>query len=104
MNRSTWPMGLFGVISLASTFQVRSPQVRNRNGPNENSRLTLLALSVGSSSLGRLSPANGLGLPVLGITSPLAVTTLTSSGVFPERSGSLSPAFSVFDLFWLAER
>src|SRR5579859_4330325 len=104
MNRSTLPIGFFGVTNFASTFQVKSPQVRKRKLPNDKSRLRLLALSVGSSGWGRFSEAKGLGSPALGRTSPLAVTVLMTSGVFPERSGSLSPTLSVFDLFWLAAR
>src|SRR5262245_4375957 len=104
MKRSTLPIGLLGVTSFASVYQVRSPHVRKRNGPKERSRLTLLALSVVSSGCGRFSPAKGLGSPELARTSPLAVTVFISSGVFPERKGSLSPTFSVFDLFWVAAR
>src|SRR5262245_11030097 len=104
MNKSTLPMGFFGVTSFASVFHVRSPQVRKRNGPKERSRLTLLALSVGSSGWGRFSAAKGFGSPVFAITSPLAVTVFISSGVLPERNGSLSPTLRVFDLFWVAAR
>ena len=43
-------------------------------------------------------------LTVILVPSPLPVTILVSSGVFPERSGSLSPTLSAFDLFWLAAR
>src|SRR5579872_2299963 len=104
MKRSTSPMGFLGVTSLASTFHVRSPQVRNRKGPKPRSRLTLLALSLGSSGFGLFSSANGLGSPELGRTSPLAVTVVTTSGVLPDRKGSLSPTLRAFDLFWLAAR
>src|SRR5882724_7406312 len=101
MNRSTLPIGLFGVASLASTFHVRSPQLRKRNGPNESNWLKLLALSLVSVGWGLFWSANGFGSPELAMTSPLAVRIVTSSGVFPDWSGILSPTLRVFDLFWL---
>src|SRR5260370_8630888 len=99
MNRSTLPIGLLGVTSFASTFHVRSPQVRNRNGPNATRRLRLLALSLESSGCGWCSSAYGLRSPVLGSTSPLAVMVLNSRGVVPERHRTLSPTLSLFHLF-----
>src|SRR5579863_5392398 len=98
MNRSTFPTGLLGVTSLASTFHVRSPHVRYRNGPNASSRLTLWALSVGSSGSGLLSLANGFFSPVLGSTWALAVIVFSSMGVLAAVSGILSPTLSVLDL------
>ena len=38
------------------------------------------------------------------MTSPLAVTIFTDSGVLPALSGRESPALSGLDWFWAAER
>src|SRR5436309_16125879 len=104
MNSSTLPSGLFGVINFISILWVRSPQQRNENLPNFVRKLTLDELSDGSSSGGLKSLANGFGSPTFGMTSRLAVTIFSDSGVLPDFSGSMSPALSVFDLFCEAAR
>ena len=104
MNRSICPIGLLGDINFASVFHVKSPQQTYLNRPNVSSKLTLFALSVGSSGCGSLSRANWFVRRLFGITSPLAVQDFHFSGVFPGFDGNVSPGLTSFDRFCGADR
>jgi len=100
MYRSTWPIGLLGVISLA--FHVSTsdrPQVRNVNFPNFIRKLRLRALSDGVFRLRLMLFGERIRLAELGMTSAAGGDDFYREGRLARFEGSMSPADSFFDLF-----